>query len=439
MIKRSERTVQVRILATSDLHGKFIPWNYPLNEASTSGSVAQLATAVKEYRNDNTLLLDAGDSIQENSSNIFVQRGSIHPMAVGMNAIGYDICLSGNHDFDYGIDAVKHYFNDLSAVCLTGNVYDEEGKPLAAGYVIKEVEGVRIAVIGMTTPVIAIMNKKQLYSCKVTDPLSETKAILNKIKGKYDVLIGLYHMGLKSEYNMVNSSVTEICAALPEFDLVIASHEHILLKGIRINGVLTVMNKDQAQTMSVVDLSLKQKNGTWRIVDETTDSVDISMYPTDPKLMELLKPYDEIAKKDAEIIIGELYGGPMVDGVFWPGLPLMELKATALARLILDVMHYYSSAKVAADAIHNPSANLLPGTIHKSDLSKIYHFSNRLSKVRMNGFHLRRLMEWNASYFNTYHEGDLTFSIKQDTYDYTYYYFSGVCYDINVSKELSRN
>ena len=435
MTKQSEGTMRLRILATSDLHGKFVPWNYVLNEESMTGSLAQLATAVKEYRDEHTLLLDAGDSLQENSANLFVERGKTHPMVIGMNAIGYDVCLSGNHDYDYGIDTVRQYFNDLSACCLTGNVYDEDGNRLSKGYVIREIEGVRVAIIGMTTPVIAIMNKKQLGSCKVTDPLEETKAILKKIEGTYDVLIGLYHMGLRQEFNVANSSVAEICQALPEFDLVIASHEHLLVKGTEINGVVTVMNKDQARTMSVIDFNLKQNNGKWEIVDKTTDSVDISTYPADPELMERLKPYDEIARKDAEIVIGELRGGPLIEGMLWLGLPLMEIQATALANLILSVMRHYSGAKVAADAVGNPTANLLPGIIHKSDLAKIYKFSNRLSKVRMNGRHLKQLMEWSVSYFNTYHDGDLTVSIKQDSHDYTYFYFDGVCYEINISKE----
>ena len=46
----------LRIIATSDLHGKFMPWDYALNAQSTSGSAAQLSSAIKEYRTENTLL-----------------------------------------------------------------------------------------------------------------------------------------------------------------------------------------------------------------------------------------------------------------------------------------------------------------------------------------------------------------------------------------------
>ena len=66
-----EEVKTLRILATSDLHGKFMPWDYALDEASTSGSMTQLAAAIAEYRTDATLLVDAGDTIQDNSADLF--------------------------------------------------------------------------------------------------------------------------------------------------------------------------------------------------------------------------------------------------------------------------------------------------------------------------------------------------------------------------------
>ena len=81
----------LRILATSDLHGKFFPWDYALNAESVSGSVAQLATAIAQYRTDSTLLVDAGDTIQDNAADIFVGTGDVHPMVQALNALNYDV------------------------------------------------------------------------------------------------------------------------------------------------------------------------------------------------------------------------------------------------------------------------------------------------------------------------------------------------------------
>ena len=66
--KAAEAEKQIQILATSDLHGKFVAYDYAINEESTSGSVAQVATLIKERRNDNTILMDVGDTIEDRKS-----------------------------------------------------------------------------------------------------------------------------------------------------------------------------------------------------------------------------------------------------------------------------------------------------------------------------------------------------------------------------------
>ena len=99
-------SMDLQILATSDTHGKFDPWDYAANKADASGSVAQQATAIKQCRTRNTLVVDAGDTIQANSAELFLN-DDLHPMIAAMNAIGYDIWTTGNHEYNYGMDVLK--------------------------------------------------------------------------------------------------------------------------------------------------------------------------------------------------------------------------------------------------------------------------------------------------------------------------------------------
>ena len=89
-------------------------------------------------------------------------------------------------------------------------MYDRDGKPIADGYTILEQNGVRIAVIGMVTPNIARWDASNLQGCNVTDPLEETRKIIESIKGKYDVLVGVFHMGIENEYGLANSGVRDV-------------------------------------------------------------------------------------------------------------------------------------------------------------------------------------------------------------------------------------
>lgn len=63
----------VTILGTSDIHGRYMAWDYATDVENKAGSFAQISTIVKEIReeNPNTLLVDAGDLIQDNSAELF--------------------------------------------------------------------------------------------------------------------------------------------------------------------------------------------------------------------------------------------------------------------------------------------------------------------------------------------------------------------------------
>lgn len=107
-------TKMIRIIGTSDLHGKFVPWDYALNQESLSGSLAQLSTAIQEYRTENTLLMDAGDTIQDNSAEIFLSGDDVHPMVQAINALNYDVWVTGNHDYNYGMEITKKSKRQMS-------------------------------------------------------------------------------------------------------------------------------------------------------------------------------------------------------------------------------------------------------------------------------------------------------------------------------------
>ena len=426
----------LRIIGTSDLHGKFFPWDYALNQENNSGSVVQLSTAVKKYRNGNTILVDAGDTIQGNFADIFARADeSVHPMIQALNAIGYDVWVTGNHEYDYKMDIIKDTIADLDATTLTGNVYDETGRPLADGYTILNKNGIRVALIGMVTQNIVKWNPRNLQNCTVTDPLDETRRIIDKIEGQYDVLIGVFHLGLENELTVPNSGVTDICNACPEFDVMISSHEHKLVPGTLINGVLVVQNKDAAQTMSVVDLTLEPDKDGWKVMDKTSESIQIADYAPDPSLTEMLAPYDEAAKKDAETPIGMLEGGPLAPENETPGIPSAQIEDTALMDLLNSVMLYYSDAEVSAAPFTVMDADLQPGTIRKCDTSQIFKYSNTLYKLHMTGAQLKKYMEWSANYYNTFQPGDQTISFNPDFAEYNYDMFSGINYEINIANE----
>ena len=154
-------SINVELLATSDLHGKFFTWDYATNKEDKTGSMAQLQTILKGLRsnNPNSILVDAGDTIQGNSSQLFLN-DPIHPMILGMNEMGYDTWSYGNHEFNYGVPTLKKITSELNSktTALCANVYEKDGVTrVAEPYKIVERPGldgdtVKVAILGMVTP-----------------------------------------------------------------------------------------------------------------------------------------------------------------------------------------------------------------------------------------------------------------------------------------------
>ena len=428
-------TMDLQILATSDTHGKFDPWDYAANKADASGSVAQQATAIKQLRTADTLVIDAGDTIQGNSSQLFLE-DDVHPMVAAMNAIGYDVWVTGNHEYNYGMDTLQKIMAEQNAKVLTGNVYAPDGTPLADGYTIVRKKDLKIGLIGMVTPNITRWDAVNLTGWTVTNPVDECRKIIDQIKDQVDVLIGVTHMDTENEYGVYGSGVTDLANACPEFDVIIAAHGHKEIPGEEINGVLVIENKNAGATMSEIHLHLqRQWDGGWKVASRTSESLQIAEYEADPELVALLAPYDERAKADAVIPIGELRGGNMAPDNEVENIPSPMVQDTALLDFINEVQLYYTGAQVSATAMTSMTGQMREGTIRKCDLTSIYTYENTLYKLQMNGAQLRDYMEWSAAFFKTWQPGDLTIAFDPSTRYYLYDAFEGVNYEIDISQE----
>ncbi|MCY6356113.1 5'-nucleotidase C-terminal domain-containing protein [Clostridium sp. ZS2-4] len=438
-------TVVIQVLGTSDTHGRFMPYDYATNAEDKSGSLAQIATAVKELRkaNPNTLLVDAGDIIESNSEDLFLN--GTNPMMIAMNEMGYDTITLGNHEFNKGVPTLKKVISQFKGTVLCGNVHTKDGSTLGQPYKIVEKAGVKIAIIGMTTPNITRWDGPRLTEYKVTSPIDETRKIIDQIKDKVDIMIAVNHTSDGKEY-MDSDSAENLAKACPELTAVIGAHEHKAVDGKVFNGVLFVENKNNANTLAKIDIKLAKKNGKYTVENKEKDLTSKLLYMQDSKtkkanyepdnaLASKLKTYHETAIKDAETVIGELKDGDLVGPEKIKGIPTAQVEDTAMIDLINKVQMHYTGADVAAAACFRNDANMKQGQIKRCDAALIYKYSNTLELLEVTGKQLKQYMEWSASFYNTYKPGDLTVSFNPEIRGYNYDMFSGVKYEINISKE----
>jgi len=424
-------TVDIQILATSDIHGRIYPFDYSMDMENTSGSVAQIATVINEKRTDNTLVFDAGD-MHESYIYEVAANDEVNPMAVALNEIGYDGWTTGNHEYDQGIEELKDFVSDLDAPLLLGNVWDENGDALAQPYAVFERNGIKIGVIGMVTPNITIWDRDNLKNCTVTDPGEECKKAIAELQGKADILVGLFHMDTENECNTPGSGVKDLVSNCPEFDVVIAAHGHNAIEGETIGNTLVVENKNLAQTMSEIHIIVEKTKDGCNVIDKSSRLIDIKEYEPDQNLMDKLQDFHERVIDNYHTVIGYLEGGNLTPENETPDVPQALLEDTALLDFVNKVQLYYAGTDVSATILTNPSCFLNEGEIRKCDITNIYKYVNTICKLQMTGKQLKQYMEWSARFYKQYEDGDVAIAFNPDIKSYNYDVFAGVFYDINI-------
>lgn len=437
---------QISILGTSDIHGRFMPWDYALDGPNPSGSLTQLFTIIKKVRgeNPNTILLDAGDMIQDNSAELFNDQPK-SPMMVAMNEMNYDAWVMGNHEFNFGMDVFKKITSQYKGQMLAGNIYKDNGDRFMPAYTIIEKAGIKIGIIGMDTPMTAEFEKgsNHLDGLVFKNPVDETKKAIKELEGKVDVMIGLMHMGLENENGVPGTGVKDIANANPELAAIFAGHMHKLVKGDTVNGVLIVEPDKYGTHISRIDLTFTKQGDKVVLKDKKAAALPVKAEDgttalSDPALESTLQPYHEFARANANIEVAQLKGMNLVPKNEIDGIPTVQIQETPLSDFFNDVMLHYSKADVVAHQIDNDKARLDVGPIKKKDIAYNYQFAlGEITVYQVTGKDLKDYMEWAVGYFNSTRPGDITVSfdkIRRASKYSTNDFFGGVKYEIDLTK-----
>ncbi|MBS5277237.1 MAG: metallophosphoesterase, partial [Haemophilus parainfluenzae] len=211
--------VNIKLLGTSDIHGRVVPWSYGADVEDKSGSYAQIATYVKDVRknNKNVVLVDVGDAIQDNQVDVFAKDKKYykdHPIPKVLNEMKYDVFVLGNHEFNFGMKALDEILKDIKAKKLTANFYYKKNdKRYIDATTIIEKDGVKLGIIGLSTPMSAKFEEDtgNLKDMKFTSPTEEARTQVEKLKAKgVDAIIVIAHMGIENENKIPKEELKEV-------------------------------------------------------------------------------------------------------------------------------------------------------------------------------------------------------------------------------------
>ena len=440
------KEVNVKFLGTSDVHGRIVPWSYGADIEDKSGSYAQIATYVKEARKSHPdlILVDIGDAIQDNQVEVFAKTEKYYkdnPVPKVLNAMNYDIFILGNHEFNFGMTALDEILKDMKAKQLTANFYHKDGKRYIEPTTIIEKDGVKLGIIGLTTPMSAKFEEDtgHLKNMKFSSPSEEAKAQIKALKEKgVDAIVVLAHMGIENENNIPDTGVADLVNNVEGIDVIIAGHMHKNVSSETIKDTVITEPHRYGTVVSEVDLTFDvDKDGKVKLLSKTAKTVPVKDYEADPEIVEIYKPYHEELRRLNNVTIGQS-AMVMVPQERKHGVSVSFLQDTGLSSLITDVERHYSHADVVSFAFDHEKARMDKGDIKKKDIIFNYRYAGGdVTVYEVTGKQLKEYMNWSANYFDTIQPGDTEYRYnaerKKSKY-VTFDIFGGVSYNIDLRK-----
>ena len=437
--------VNIKLLGTSDVHGRIVPWSYGADIEDKSGSYAQIATYVKDVRknNKNVVLVEVGDAIQDNQIDVFAKDKKYykdHPIPKVLNEMNYDIFVLGNHEFNFGMKALDEILKDIKAKKLTANFYHKKNdKRYIDATTIIEKDGVKLGIIGLSTPMSAKFEEDtgNLKDMKFTSPTEEARTQVEKLKAKgVDAIIAVTHMGIDNENNIPDTGMRDVINAVDGIDVVIAGHMHKDVPSETIKNTLITEPHRYGTVVSEVDLTfdINDKKEV-KLVKKESKTVPVKALEADKKIVEIYKPYHEKLRELNNVVIGQT-ANEMVPQETKHGVSAAFSKDTGLSSFINDVEQHYSGADVVTFSFDHQKARMDKGDIKKKDIIFNYRYAGGdVTVYELTGKQLKEYMEWSADYFDTIQPGDTEYRYnaerKKSKY-VTYDIFGGVNYKIDL-------
>lgn len=401
--------LRLQVLATTDTHGHLLPQDtYSLQPAEKGW--AKLATLIRGRRAENphTVLVDCGDTLQGEPVNYV--RMKLHPdrpdpIIAVMNELGFAAMAVGNHDFDWGLEALQRTGKEARFPFLGANiVLAKDGKPAFPPFTITEVGGARIAVLGLTTPGIPRMLEPELIAgLRVLDPVEAARAWVPRLRReqKADVVVVAFHAGLGTLASRASDDncALRIAEEVPGIDLLLAGHTHRAVE-TRHKGVPILQADHHGRVLAQAELLLQRTDGRWKVKEART----ALLRPTtdtaaDPRVLELTS--DLRRRTDAYLDTFATQLQADLDGRW------ARIEDSPVMQLLHAVQREATGAQLSAASVPPPQLFIPKGPTSIRQFWALMPYENRLARIRITGAQLKAYLEHAAASFRFSHDPEL--------------------------------
>jgi 2',3'-cyclic-nucleotide 2'-phosphodiesterase/3'-nucleotidase len=366
-------------------------------------------------------------------------------MMMAMNALNYDAMTVGNHEYNFGLKVLEKARQEAKFPWLSANTYDSNNsqthyKP----YLIREVAGVKIGILGLTTPGIPNWDNPPNYAgLEFHNPIPEARKWVNilRLQEKVDVVVVAMHMGLGEDLRTgevspgqvphENEAIT-IAQQVPGIDVIFMGHTHREVSSLYINGVLITQANYWGRHLARADLYLQKSAKGWSVYAKAarTIPVDDRLQP-DPEIVKIAEPYD----RETQAWLGRAIGESSKE------LTAKEarFRDAAILDLIQKVQLEAGKADVSMVASFNSEARIAQGPVTVRDIAGLYVYENTLAVLEVTGEQLKEALEHSAKYFKAYVPGKPASDLVDEKIPaYNFDIAEGVNYDLDISKPVGQ-
>jgi 2',3'-cyclic-nucleotide 2'-phosphodiesterase/3'-nucleotidase len=434
--------VKITLLATTDLHGNIYPYDYYQAKPVPRG-LAKIATLIAAARseNPNSLLIDCGDTIQgtplEYVHQTQVRNGQTEradPMMLSMNLLGYDAMVLGNHEFNYGLKNLVRARETAKFPWISANTIvarDAAVKPFEP-FLVKTVSGVRVGIVGITTPLIPQWELAENYrGLRWRAGVEATREAVGELKAKHhpDIVIVAGHTGLDRELatgtvrpeDSEENMIYEIALQVHGIDGIVFGHTHQELPEFRVGDVLLMQPKNWGISLGRMDFELDGEPGAWKITSKHSRVIPVT--PTtqvDERVIELARAYHD----NAEAYLNT----PVANAPVEMNGRMARVEDTPLLEAIQEVQLFYAKADISFASIFNTHLVIPKGPVTVRQIAALYIYDNDLYAIEGTGKMVRDALENAARYFKT--GGGLNPRVIGFNYDIA----KGVEYEIDLTQ-----
>ncbi len=386
------------VLHTSDLHGRVHPHD-ALADRDFGQGLARVATTVKRIRAEGpVLLLDSGDTIEGSPTQALAFSGAVgsgaDPIVRAMNLLRYDAMAVGNHEFDFGLARLEKSRREARFPWLSANVVRENGEPAFPPFLVKEIGGVRVGILGLITQHVPLWEGRRVTGLRFADSVETARRFVPLLRGRErcDVVIVLTHQGFEKDpetrafrdgsgENQAYALATEV----PGIDLLLTGHTHTKIEPRRLGTTWVSQPGRFGEALTRFDVNLFRREGSLRVAEISGSNLSMQDVPADPEVVAAVEPeHRETMARLAERIATV-------------AAPVSAQDARTADTALLDWLHSLQRREGKADLSF---ASLLPGTLPPWDgaltlrqVWAFYPYENTLVTVRATGRQIREALE----------------------------------------------